>query len=223
MAPRELRRTRPSLLPWIGALAAMLLATAPSYAVAAEPFPSRAPVGSDGAGAVCPPGHGGPWCLPRLCGPWCSPAHCPDGLPGCDGPGSPATGEVTVIKEDANTGNPLAGAVFQMWEETNGIPGLQTTGADPDTGIGGPCTTGADGACSLTVTPGVYYWLETQAPPGYELPLDPVFGPLVLRQESIGEGVTVIAENQPESDPPDARPSDRTGPPPHSASHSANG
>lgn len=201
MTPTEPLRTRPSWRPWISGVAtAALLALAPSYATAAS---------ADGAGAVCPPGHGGwfaphagPWCPPHLCGPRCRPSHCPDGSPGCDGPGGPATGPVAVIKEDANSGDPLAGAVFQMWEETNGIPGLQTTGADPDTDIGGPCTTGADGVCSRTITPGVYYWLETQAPPGYELPLNPVFGPLVLRQESVGEGVTVIAENQPESDPP---------------------
>ncbi|MGW1637184.1 prealbumin-like fold domain-containing protein [Streptomyces lavendulae] len=181
---------RPSWRPWItGIAAAALLALTPSYAAAA---------GAGGAGAVCPPGHGGPGQPPRPC----RPAHCPGGSPGCDGPGQPGTGPVTVVKEDWQTGEPLAGAVFGFWEETNGIPGLQTTGADPDTGIGGPCTTGADGVCSRTIDPGVYYWLETQAPPGYELPLNPVFGPLVLLRESVGEGVTVIAENQPEVDPP---------------------
>ncbi|MFE2246983.1 prealbumin-like fold domain-containing protein [Streptomyces lavendulae] len=201
MAPTEPLPSRPSWRPWIsGIAAAALLALAPSYAAAA---------GAGGAAAVCPPGHGGwfsphggPWCPPHPCGPLCRPAHCPGGPPGCDGPGQPGTGPVTVVKEDWQTGEPLAGAVFQMWQETNGIPGLQTTGADPDTGIGGPCTTGADGVCSRTIDPGVYYWLETQAPPGYELPLNPVFGPLVLQQESVGEGVTVIAENQPEVDPP---------------------
>ncbi|MFJ3515905.1 MULTISPECIES: prealbumin-like fold domain-containing protein [unclassified Streptomyces] len=93
-----------------------------------------------------------------------SPARLRCGAPGCEGPGAPL-GDVTVVKEDAATGDPLAGAVFQLWEETNGIPGLQTTGADPDTSIGGTCTTAADGSCTRTLETGVYYWQETQAPP----------------------------------------------------------
>ncbi|MFE2322966.1 prealbumin-like fold domain-containing protein [Streptomyces sp. NPDC059385] len=153
---------------------AALLAAAPSYAAAADaPRTPCPPVGSP---------HG---------------PHGPHGPRDCDGPGLPGTGAVTVVKEDELTGLPLPGAVFRLWEETNGIPGLQTTGADPDTDVGGPCTTGADGVCSRTMPLGVYYWLETQAPAGYELPVNPVFGPLVLAPETIDEGVTVIAENFP--------------------------
>ncbi|MFE2145186.1 prealbumin-like fold domain-containing protein [Streptomyces sp. NPDC059456] len=221
MAPRELRPAWTSLRPRvIGMAAAVLLAAAPSYAAAAEPFPGKGPVvdGGDGAGVVCPPGHagrptphgnadlpGGPCRPPHHCGP-CRPPHpCPDGPPDCDGPGSPEVGDVAVIKEDQNTGDVLAGAVFQLWEETNGIPGLQTTGADPDTDIGQPCTTGTNGVCTRTMPYGTYYWWETQAPPGYELPVNPVFGPLVLSAETAGEGVTVVAENAPEVDPPTRR------------------
>ncbi|MFF9982542.1 MSCRAMM family protein [Streptomyces erythrochromogenes] len=112
-------------------------------------------------------------------------------------PAPPVTGDVSVVKEDTATGSPLAGAVFQPWEETNGIPGLQTTGADPDTPIGDTCTTANDGTCTRTVETGVYYWQETQAPPGYDLPANPVFGPLVLTEENAAEGVTVTAENTP--------------------------
>ncbi|MFG2972776.1 collagen binding domain-containing protein [Streptomyces sp. NPDC048331] len=125
---------------------------------------------------------------------WCPPPRCDAGSPGCEGPGEPL-GDVTVIKEDSLTGDPLAGGVLQLWEETNGIPGLQTTGADPDTSIGDSCTTAADGTCTRTLPTGVYYWQETQAPPGYDLPINPVFGPLVLTEENITEGVTVNAEN----------------------------
>ncbi|MFI8388361.1 prealbumin-like fold domain-containing protein [Streptomyces sp. NPDC085540] len=124
------------------------------------------------------------------------PPRCEAGPPGCEGPGEPL-GDVTVIKEDGLTGDRVAGAVFALWEETNGIPGLQTTGSDPDSPIGGSCTTSADGTCTRTLPTGVYYWQETQAPPGYDLPRNPVFGPLVLTAENIAEGVTVTAENTP--------------------------
>ncbi|MGW5676109.1 SpaA isopeptide-forming pilin-related protein [Streptomyces sp. NPDC003860] len=110
-------------------------------------------------------------------------------------PVPPARGDVTVVKEDAISGATLPGAVFQLWEETNGIPGLQTTGADPDTTVGAPCTTGLNGRCTRTVEVGQYYWQETSAPPGYDLPANPVFGPLVLTDENAAEGVTVTAEN----------------------------
>ncbi|WP_406403294.1 SpaA isopeptide-forming pilin-related protein [Streptomyces uncialis] len=108
---------------------------------------------------------------------------------------APVTGEVTVVKKDADTGANLAGAVFELWQETNGTPGLQTTGGNPDIQVGAPCTTGADGECTRTVETGAYYWRETQAPTGYELPSDPVFGPLNLTPENAGQGVTVTAGN----------------------------
>ncbi|MFI1013476.1 SpaA isopeptide-forming pilin-related protein [Streptomyces sp. NPDC020965] len=114
----------------------------------------------------------------------------------------PVTGEVTVAKVDADTDNPLAGAVFQLWEETNGVAGLQTTGADPDTQVGADCTTGANGECTRTVEVGTYYWLETTAPPGYDLPVNPVFGPLVLTAANAADGVSVTASNAPSVVPP---------------------
>ncbi|MYV73604.1 hypothetical protein GT352_06545 [Streptomyces sp. SID1046] len=175
MAPNGFRRSGDGWRPWVlGVATTALLVSTPSYAAAA-------------AGAVTTvrnqPGVASPAALGA--------ARCPDH---CEGPGVPL-GDVTVIKEDATTGAPLGGGVFQLWEETNGIPGLQPTGSDPDTSIGDTCTTGADGTCTRTLPTGVYYWQETQAPPGYDLPLNPVFGPLVLTEENVAEGVTVTAEN----------------------------
>ncbi|MFG3192342.1 choice-of-anchor A family protein [Streptomyces omiyaensis] len=116
-------------------------------------------------------------------------------LPDCNTP-TVVTGEVRVLKTDAGSGDPLDGATFRLWEETNGVPGLQTGGADPDTAVGEPCVTGANGVCARTVETGTYYWQETQAPPGYDLPANPVFGPLVLTEQNAQAGVQVEAENE---------------------------
>ncbi|MEU7581140.1 SpaA isopeptide-forming pilin-related protein [Streptomyces sp. NPDC041068] len=104
-------------------------------------------------------------------------------------------GDVTVVKKDKDTGAPLPGAVFQLWHETNGVDGLQQDGADPDTATGTPCTTTATGVCRKNVGIGTYYWVETKAPNGYDLPLQPVFGPLVLTAANASKGVSVEARN----------------------------
>ncbi|MFJ8134261.1 choice-of-anchor A family protein [Streptomyces hydrogenans] len=122
-------------------------------------------------------------------------------LPNCDTP-QDVTGEVRVLKTDAETGAPLPGATFRLWEETNGVPGLQTVGINPDTTVDGPCTTGADGVCSRTVETGTYYWQETGAPDGYDLPAQPVFGPLVLTGANASAGVSVTAGNSRTPVPP---------------------
>ncbi|MFJ9522134.1 SpaA isopeptide-forming pilin-related protein [Kitasatospora sp. NPDC101801] len=108
----------------------------------------------------------------------------------------PATGAVTVLKQDATTANPLAGAVFQLWRETNSTPGLQTDGATPDTQVGTPCTTPADGKCSATVPLGTYHWQETRVPDGYLMPDPAVFGPLTLTMANYTQGVSTTAANQ---------------------------
>ncbi|WKE71066.1 choice-of-anchor A family protein [Streptomyces sp. WP-1] len=108
-------------------------------------------------------------------------------LPDC-APTPPVTGEVRVHKIDEETGAALAGAEFQLWRETNGVPGLQTGGTDPDTQVT-DCTTGADGRCAVTTEAGTYYWRETGAPAGYDLPDPDVFGPLTLSAENASAGV----------------------------------
>ncbi|MEV8456720.1 SdrD B-like domain-containing protein [Streptomyces sp. NPDC052095] len=82
---------------------------------------------------------------------------------------------VIVSKKDDRTGQPLPGAVFQLWRETNGRPGLQRTGPDPDTRSDAGCSTGPDGTCTFTrIQVGSYYLVETDVPEGYELPEHPV-------------------------------------------------
>jgi uncharacterized repeat protein (TIGR01451 family)/LPXTG-motif cell wall-anchored protein len=65
---------------------------------------------------------------------------------------------LTVLKEDAANASPLAGAVFQLW----------TGDTSPTVKVGAPCTTAADGTCSVgNLEPGNYWWQETAAPSGY--------------------------------------------------------
>ncbi|MEU8763544.1 choice-of-anchor A family protein [Streptomyces sp. NPDC048659] len=123
-------------------------------------------------------------------------------LPDCGTTPPPVTGAVKVVKTDAESGAVLPGATFRLWEETNGVAGLQTGGAQPDTQVGTPCVTGADGVCSRTVETGTYYWEETAAPTGYDLPSPAVFGPLVLTAENASAGVSVAAENTATPVPP---------------------
>ncbi|PRH80687.1 cell wall anchor protein, partial [Streptomyces solincola] len=115
-------------------------------------------------------------------------------LPDCGGTPQPVTGEVRVLKTDAATGEPLAGARFELWRESNGVPGLQTSAVAGDTRVS-TCTTPAGGVCSATTTTGSYYWRETAAPDGYQLPDPNVFGPVTLTEDNAGTGVQVEAAN----------------------------
>jgi uncharacterized repeat protein (TIGR01451 family)/LPXTG-motif cell wall-anchored protein len=65
---------------------------------------------------------------------------------------------LTVLKEDAVNASPLAGAVFQLW----------TGDTSQTVKVGAPCTTAANGTCSVgNLEPGNYWWQETAAPSGY--------------------------------------------------------
>ncbi|MBD0694501.1 SpaA isopeptide-forming pilin-related protein [Streptomyces sp. CBMA123] len=127
------------------------------------------------------------------------------------------TGSTTVTKVDAETGRPLAGAVFQLWRETNGVPGLQTTGANPDTAVGSPCVTSATGVCSADNLPlGTYYWQEVIAPPGYQLPEDAV-STVELTKDCPCVEITVkdSRKGHPEPCPPEPCPPEPCDPPSH--------
>ncbi|MQY14335.1 hypothetical protein SRB5_44990 [Streptomyces sp. RB5] len=109
--------------------------------------------------------------------------------------GPPAEGTVRVYKTDKKTGEPLAGAVFRLWRETNGRPGLQTRGGSPDTAVGFGCATDADGRCTFDdLISGTYYVQETDVPEGYKLPKRRVAGPFDL--DGTGETVSVRLVNE---------------------------
>ncbi|WP_405364823.1 SdrD B-like domain-containing protein [Kitasatospora sp. NBC_00039] len=104
-------------------------------------------------------------------------------------------GALRLVKHDQD-GKPLAGAKFRLWKESNGTDGLQSDGEKPDTSVGDPCTTGADGICKGSGVPGTYYWQELAPPEGYAQPEVTVFGPLVLNAENLATGVEVTAVNR---------------------------
>ncbi|MFF0448891.1 collagen binding domain-containing protein [Streptomyces sp. NPDC004609] len=107
-------------------------------------------------------------------------------------PATPVKGAVSVLKTDGGTGAPLAGAVFQLWRESNGVPGLQTTasGSTPADTFLFACTTPANGVCGRFVPVDTYYWRETTPPDGYRLPANPVYGPFT---PTVPNGITVTA------------------------------
>ncbi|MCJ0871637.1 choice-of-anchor A family protein [Streptomyces sp. AP-93] len=112
-------------------------------------------------------------------------------LPDCGNTG-PVTGTVSVTKRD-DADNPLAGAAYELWQETNGTPGAQFTNPGADTKVA-DCVTPASGVCSATVPLGTYYWRETQAPDGYELAENPV-AELTLTEQNAAAGASASMSN----------------------------
>ncbi|MFE0178238.1 SpaA isopeptide-forming pilin-related protein [Streptomyces sp. NPDC059002] len=111
-------------------------------------------------------------------------------------PHEPPRGQVSVLKQDAASHRPLAGAVFQLWREANGIPGLQTDGPHPDRKVGPECLTDRTGTCTRSRLPlGTYYWEEVATPPGYAFPAHPVTGPLALTAANAARGVHIRVNN----------------------------
>lgn len=110
----------------------------------------------------------------------------PVGVPG---------GDIVVDKEDEE-GRPLAGGAFELWRETNGRPGLQYQGADPDTLIA-DCVTPETGRCEFPdQAQGEYYLRETRAPEGFRLPDQTVHGPFTLTAEGYRAAFTNTLENE---------------------------
>jgi len=76
-------------------------------------------------------------------------------------------GSITISKtDDADPANPLAGAMFTLYEDLSNIGTFD--GDPPDTSTGLSCTTDALGECSISdVAPGDYCLDETAVPDGY--------------------------------------------------------
>lgn len=109
------------------------------------------------------------------------------------------TSALAVLKQDGETEETVDGATFALYSETNGTPGLQPGG---DTQVG-ECTTSGGEPCMIEgLAHGTYYWLETAAPQGYELPVDAQSGPIVVTAQNAGTTfpVTVIGDPQKKSE-----------------------
>ncbi|MFD3467020.1 choice-of-anchor A family protein [Streptomyces sp. NPDC058682] len=107
-------------------------------------------------------------------------------------------GSIRVVKQDARTERPLRGAVFELWQETNNTPGLQTRGSNADRRVAPGCTTDRTGVCTFGPLPeGWYYLVETAVPAGYVLPADRVTGPLRLDIGTPNQRIVVTLRNKP--------------------------
>ncbi|MFF2022008.1 SpaA isopeptide-forming pilin-related protein [Streptomyces sp. NPDC058171] len=124
-------------------------------------------------------------------------------------PITPSRGSIKVLKTDEKNGRALTGAVFELWEETNGVAGLQTTASGSvaaDTRRGPGCSTDEAGVCLFDdLAVGAYYLRETDVPEGYVLPDQPVSGPYVITPQNADETVTVHIANERGERPKDER------------------
>ncbi|RIQ14360.1 MSCRAMM family protein, partial [Jiangella rhizosphaerae] len=95
--------------------------------------------------------------------------------------------ELTVLKLDADTREPLAGATFELYlDDGDGVH----EAPDGDTLIG-DCTTGDDGTCAVgDLAWGTYYWYEAEAPAGYDLPADRYSGMITIDRDDAGGDLT---------------------------------
>ena len=98
-----------------------------------------------------------------------------------------AMSQLSVLKLDATTGEPLAEAVFDLAKDNGN--GVYDTGAD---GVVASCTTGTSGTCTVgDLDFGTYFWVERTAPAGYESPAGAVSGPIVVDASNAGSTFAV--------------------------------
>ncbi|MEV5981168.1 SdrD B-like domain-containing protein [Streptomyces sp. NPDC052114] len=108
--------------------------------------------------------------------------------------------QIILTKVSAKDSKPVMGAVFQLWQESNGKKGLQRSGkADKRLG---ECATDAKGKCVFPkIMIGSYYLVETATPEGYIKPVGAaaVTGPLKVTEKNCEfNPLRVTLKNKPE-------------------------
>ncbi|MCF3122584.1 hypothetical protein IPZ68_23180 [Streptomyces arenae] len=108
--------------------------------------------------------------------------------------------QIILTKVSAKDRQPVMGAVFQLWQESNGTKGLQRKGkADKRLG---ECATDAKGKCTFPkIMIGSYYLVETATPEGYIKPVGAaaVTGPLKVTEKNCEfNPLRVTLKNKPE-------------------------
>ncbi|HEY9292298.1 MAG TPA: SpaA isopeptide-forming pilin-related protein [Microlunatus sp.] len=111
--------------------------------------------------------------------------------------------QLTVLKQDASTEDPLDGAEFSLYldRDGDGQAGVSDVAADPDDAPAvGTCTTGNAGRCSVDdLGFGTYYWVETAAPTGYQLPADQTSTMITIDADNAGSQLTPFVFNDPQT------------------------
>ena len=102
--------------------------------------------------------------------------------------------DLAVKKVDATDGSVLSGARFELYGDADGS-------GDPSVGDGAAiatCSTDATGMCTVEdLLFGDYYWKETVAPTGYELPRDVYSDLITLDAENAGTVLSVTTFEDP--------------------------
>ncbi len=99
------------------------------------------------------------------------------------------------VQKTDSSGTPLTGASFDLYQEKT----VGTEDPATDTNIGSCTTTGASGECSIgSLDFGTYYWKETAAPPGYNLPATTLSSPITIDAANAGTTLTVTKFQDPQ-------------------------
>jgi uncharacterized repeat protein (TIGR01451 family) len=116
------------------------------------------------------------------------------------------TTSLTVHKTDLAGNTPISGATFDLWQESNGVAGLQTAPVGQqaaDTAAGFTCTTGADGFCvtaySQATWTNTYYWRELTVPWPFTVPNSPdnVFATPEITQANVSTALFTVEAHDP--------------------------
>lgn len=119
--------------------------------------------------------------------------------------------ELTVRKVAEDDDAALAGATFELYlDDGDGVGGGPDAGDD----LIDSCTTEDDGTCTIgELGFGDYYWYETEAPSGYEIPSDATSDIITINAGNAGTEMAPTTFADPPEDAPPSPPDDEPTPP----------